>query len=111
MFGEFLSTFRKHSVPLANTWLKSFLKSRKQYVNLLGHFSIINTVAFLVPQGSALGLLLFLRCIIDLKCAFSKSVVHHFANDTNFLFPGKKLGTTESVINHELNGCELINYL
>ena len=31
-----------------------------------------------------------------------KSVVHRFADDTNLLFPAEKLGTIESVINHEL---------
>ena len=36
------------------------------------------------------------------KSVFSKSVVHHFADDTNFLFPAKHLGIIESVINHEL---------
>ena len=46
--------------------------------------------------------MLFLLYITDLQSLFSKSVVHHFANDTNLLFPAEKLGTTESVINHEL---------
>ena len=46
--------------------------------------------------------MLFLLYINDLQSVFSKSVVHHFADDTNLLFPAKKLGTIESVINHEL---------
>ena len=48
-----------------------------------------------VPQGSILGPLLFLG-------AFSKLIIHHFADDTNLPFPDKKLGTIESVVNHEL---------
>ena len=46
--------------------------------------------------------LLFLVCIIDLHSAFSKSIIHHFADATNLLFPAIKLGTIESVVNHEL---------
>ena len=87
---------------LANIWLKSFLETRKQYVNLSGHSFSVTPVICGVPQGSLLGLLLFLLYITDLQSLFSKSVVHHFANDTNLLFPAEKLGTTESVINHEL---------
>ena len=36
------------------------------------------------------------------RVSFSKSIIHHFADDTNLLFPAKKLGTTEFVVNHEL---------
>ena len=46
--------------------------------------------------------MLFLLYINDLQSVFSKSIAHHFADDTNLLFPAKKLGTIESVINHEL---------
>ena len=44
----------------------------------------------------------FFLYIHDLQSVFSKSVVHHFVDNTNLLFPAKKLGTAESVINHEL---------
>ena len=47
-------------------------------------------------------LYLFLFYINHLQSVFSKSVVHHFADNTNLLVPTKKLGTTESVIDHEL---------
>ena len=87
---------------LANSWLKSFLESRKQYVILPGHSSSVRAVTCGVPQGSTLGPLLFLLYINDLQSVFSKSIAHHFADDTNLLFPAKKLGTIESVINHEL---------
>ena len=40
---------------LANIWLKSYLKNRKQYANLLGHTSSVKTVTCGIPQGSALG--------------------------------------------------------
>ena len=91
-----------YGIPgLANSRLKSFLKYRKQYVNLPGHSSSIKTVTCGVPRGSILGPLLFLY-INDLQSVFSKSVVTHFADDTKLSFSAKKLGTIESVINHEL---------
>ena len=40
--------------------------------------------------------------INDLQGAFSKLIIHHFADNTNLLFPAKKLGTIEFVVNHEL---------
>ena len=38
----------------------------------------------------------------DLQGAFSKLIIHHFADDTNLLFPVKKFGLVESVVSHEL---------
>ena len=87
---------------LANSWLSSFLKNRAQHVYLDGHCSITKQVTCGVLQGSTLGPLLFLVYINDLQGAFSKSTIHHFADGTNLLFPSKKLGTNESVVNHEL---------
>ena len=60
---------------LANSWLKSFLEYRKEYVNLPGHSSSVKTVTCGIPQGSKLGPLLFLLYINDLQSVFSKSVV------------------------------------
>ena len=49
-----------------------------------------------------LGHLFFLLYINYLQSVFSKSVVRHFADNNNLLFLGKKRGTIEFVINHEL---------
>ena len=57
-------------------WLKLFFENRKQYVNFPGHSSSVKTL----PQGSTLGLSLFLLHTNDLKSVFSKSFVHHFAD-------------------------------
>ena len=87
---------------LANNWLRSFLQNRTQYVYLDGHCSIAKQVTCGVPQGSTLGPLLFLVYIDNLQSAFSKSIVYHFADDTNLQFPAKNIGTIESVVNDEL---------
>ena len=49
-----------------------------------------------VPQGSSLGLLLFLLYINVLQCMFSKSLTFHFAEDTYLVFSSKGLGSIES---------------
>ena len=87
---------------LTNSWFSSFLKNRTQYVYLDGHCSITKQVTHGVAQGSILGPLLFLVYINDLQGAFSKLIIHHFADDTSLYFLPKKLGTIESVVNHEL---------
>ena len=46
--------------------------------------------------------MLFLVYINDLQGAFPKLIIHNFADDINLLFPAKKLGTIESVVNDEL---------
>ena len=46
--------------------------------------------------------LLFLVYINDLQHPFSKSIIHHSADDTNLLFLAIKLDTIKSVVNHEL---------
>ena len=87
---------------IANHWFCSFLKNRNQYVSLSGVSSHVKQITCGVPQGSTLGPLLFLIYINDLHKIFTKATIHHFADDTNLMFSSKKLGTIESVVNHEL---------
>ena len=94
--------YSKTKIFYLRNWSSLFLKNRKLYVSLHGVSFSINTVTCVIPQGSTLGPLLFLLCINDLQCAFSKSIIHSFAEDANLLFSSKDLGTIESVINNDL---------
>ena len=87
---------------MANSWLKSIIESRNQYVNLPGHFSSVKTITCGGSQGSTVGPLVFLLYINDLQSVLSNLVAHHFQDNTNLLLSAKKLGTIESFINHEL---------
>ena len=68
-----------------NEWFKSYLHDRKQFVSILGFKSNLITLKHGVPQGSVLGLLLFLVYINDLNKAIKHSTIYHFADDTNML--------------------------
>lgn len=62
-------------------WLKRFLEKRRQSVALEGELSHSVPVTSGVPQGSLLGLLMFLIFINNLLC-YVKSRVRLFADDT-----------------------------
>ena len=85
-----------------NDWFQSFLTNRKKYVSMEGFFSQTKIVKCGVPQGSTLGPLLFLIYINDLANALEKSIVHHFADDTNLLYGNKNPSVISDVINSEL---------
>ena len=70
---------------IGNSWFKSYLGNRSQFVSISGFDSMLKSIIHGVPQGSVLGPLLFLLYINDLHDAIKYSMVHHFADDTNLL--------------------------
>ena len=66
-------------------------------------------VTFGVPKGSILGPLLFTLYINDMHNAFTKCLVHHFADDTNLLFAHKNPAVIQKVLNKELR--QLVEWL
>ena len=87
---------------LSNSWFKSYLSNRKQFVSILGFNSIENVIKHGVPQGSVLGPLLFLLYINYLHVAIKNSLVHHFADDTNLLMVDKSLKSLQKKVNFDL---------
>ena len=94
----------KHGIrSKQNDWFQSFLTNRKQYVSMEGFFSETKKIVECgVLQGSTLRPLLFLIYINDLTNALEKSIVHHFADNTNLLYDNKYLSIISDAINSEL---------
>ena len=87
---------------IGNSWFKSYLTNRSQYVSISGFDSRLNHILHGVPQGSVLGPLLFLLYINDLHNAIKYCMVHHFADDTNLLIYDKSLKSLQKKVNIDL---------
>ena len=86
----------------SNDWVRSYLSSRTQRVSVNGATSEVSNVTCGVPQGSILGPLLFIIYINDMHRALLKSLVYHFADDTNLIFSHKDPTVIAKVMNSEL---------
>ena len=84
-------------------WFKSYLTGRQQYTTIAHLKSDLCSINYGVPQGSVLGPILFLLYINDLNQAILHSKVHHFADDTNFLYASHSLKKLNKTINFDLS--------
>jgi hypothetical protein len=80
---------------IAEKWFRSYLTDRKQKVeikssnNAQNFFSSWGTIKHRVPQGSILGLLLFIMYINDLPPTINTLSEPTLANDTNVIISSK----------------------
>ena len=94
---------------VSNYWFRSYLSDRQQYVSINGYNSGLTKLNCGVPQGSVLGVLLFLLYVNDLNQAIKFCKVHHFADDTNLLYLRKSIKKLNKFVNIDLKN--LINWL
>ena len=84
-------------------WFKSYLTGRQQYTTIAHQTSDLCNMNYGVLQDSVLGPLLFLLYIDDLNQAILHFKVHHFADDTNFLYASHSLKKLNKTINCDLS--------
>ena len=102
-----LKYYGVRGIPLE--WFRSYLTNRSQFVKINGKQSLIKTLSFGVPQGSILGLLLFLIYINDLHTCIKYARTYHFADDTNLLTFNSSLKKLNKQVNTDLT--LLVNWL
>ena len=89
--------FSDHTVK----WFQSYLSNRKFTVNLENSFSEVSNISCGVPQGSALGPLLFLIYVNDMSKAV-KCNLFLYADDTCLAFQGKNVKDIQKQLNEDL---------
>ena len=80
-------------------WCRSYLQNRKQYIHINDTNSNLGSISCGVPQGSILGLLLFILYINDISHLMHTIL---FADDTTILIESDHVSTALKLMNKEL---------
>ena len=83
-------------------WYLSYLKNRKQFCKVTGRISNLDDIKYGVPQGSCLGLLLFLVYINDLPLSLKFQKVNLYADDTIISFSTNYIYIIKNAVNEDL---------
>ena len=88
---------------ISNSWFRSYLENREQFVFVEGCESSKRYINHGVPQGSVLGPLLFILYINDLPNALKNCIANLFADDTCLLSSDSNLQLLEAKVNNDLS--------
>ena len=83
-------------------WFRSYLCNRNQFCRFNGVSSKTEGIDVGVPQGSCLGLLLFLIHINDLPQAVQNSTVSMYVDDTSLCYQSSDINELNEAINNDL---------
>ena len=106
MCNVFISTLRQNRTICL---FSSYLLGRTQTTQNGPEVSSRVGITCGVPEGSVLGLLLFLLYINDIYVSSDKLNFYLFPDDTNILYTNKNLKSLEQIVNQEW--CSLCIYL
>ena len=91
---------------IANSWFRSYLTGRKQFLNLYDVKSTMEDMQCGVPQGSILGPILFLIYVNDIRNATTLNVFS-FADDTTIITSSPDIKELYAKMNFELQKLEV----
>ena len=87
-------------------WFKDYLHDRTQVLDFQGVSSDLEPISIGVPQGSILGLLLFMLRVNDLLNVVNRCSMLMYADDTVLFYPTSKVDALQERLNEELKAIE-----